>query len=102
MEDTVLKLQDLYNRRFIRKEIADELINEFQSMLDEAKKKLENIKIDKEELKKAEMVKIKREVLLEQKSKLLDMYHNGVISFEVYEELSKDIDAKLLEIESEG
>ena len=102
LEDTILKLQDLYNRRFIKKEIADELINEFQSMLEEAKQRIENIQIEEEDLKKAEMLKLKREVLLEQKSKLLEMYHNGIISFEVYEELSKDIDAKLLEIESES
>ncbi len=102
LEDAILKLKDLYNKRFIKKDIAEELINEFQSMLDEAKQILDNIQINEEELRKAEILKLKREVLLEQKSKLLEMYHNGVISFEVYEELSKDIDSKLLEIESES
>ena len=49
-----------------------------------------------------EVLRIKRRIYMEQKNNLFDMYHNGIITFEVYEELKAEIDATLLELENIG
>jgi len=102
LEDTLDEIEKFYKKRMLHKTSYESLKEEFQKELDELNEELNKLEPDKKALQIEEVLRAKRRFYMEQKNNLYEMYQNGVISFEVYEELKAQIDAKLLEFENMG
>ena len=102
LEDTLDEIEHLYKRRMLHANSYQQLKKELQQQLDELNNELDQLEPDKEALRAEEVLCTKRHIYMEQKNNLYEMYHNGIISFEVYEELKGQIDARLLELENLG
>jgi CPA1 family monovalent cation:H+ antiporter len=101
-ESSIDRLETLYKKHLINKATYEAIKNEYLQKIDELSKQLEEIKPDPQALKTEEFLKLQRRLLTEQKSSLLDMYQNGIISYEVYRNLEKEIDNRLFELENTG
>jgi CPA1 family monovalent cation:H+ antiporter len=102
LEDTLDEVERLHKRRMLHAASYKALKEELQKELDALNTQLDQLEPDKEALRTEEVLRTKRRIYMEQKNNLFDMYHNGMITFEVYEELKAEIDAKLLELENMG
>lgn len=98
----ISELNELQSKKLITDKIYQELIQEYRNKLNELNEMLNQFQIDTDEdVKKEEKLKIKRELLMEEKQFLMDLYHKGEISIAVYKKLAQDIDAEIFEIENE-
>ncbi len=102
LEDTLDEIEHLHKRRMLHAASYKELKEELQKELDHLNNELDELEPDKEALREEEVLRTKRRIYMEQKNSLFEMYQNGMISFEIYEELKSQIDAKLLELENMG
>jgi CPA1 family monovalent cation:H+ antiporter len=102
LQDTLEEIDHLQKRRMLHAKSAKSLKEEFAKELERLETKLDELEPDKEAMLTEEMLRTKRRILMEQKNTLLEMYQNGAISFDAYEELKSQIDAKLLELENMG
>jgi len=102
LEDTIDKIDHLYKKRMIHNISYKNLKEEFQKKLENLNKELNQLEPDKEALQAEEVLRTKRQIYMEEKNNLFEIYQNGIISFEVYEELKTEIDTKLLELENMG
>ena len=102
IQETLEMIDKLASRRFINAQSAKMLRQEFQKKLDELNAMLDELEPDMEVLMHEEVLRIKRRVLMEQKRLLFEMYQNGMISLEVYENIKNEIDEKLFELENMG
>lgn len=102
IEDTIDEISRLKKRRMLHAKSAQNLTQEFEKELEALNSRIDALEPDKSAMLDEEVLRTKRRILMEQKSTLFDMYQNGMISFDVYEELKEDVDAKLLEIENMG
>jgi len=102
LQDTLDEIEHLHKRRMLHAQSAKNLKEEFAKELETLETRLDELEPDKEALLTEEMLRTKRRIMMEQKKSLLEMYQNGAISFDAYEELKNQIDAKLLELENMG
>ena len=102
LEDTIDEIAHLKKRRMLHAQSAGNLTEEFQSELEELNTRIDALEPDKSAMLNEETLRTKRRILMEQKNTLFDMYQNGMINFDVYEELKQEVDAKLLEVENLG
>ena len=86
----------------IHAQSAQNLKEEFSKKLEVLENKLDELEPDKEAMLTEEMLRTKQRILMEQKNSLMEMYQNAAISFDAYEELKTQIDAKLLELKNMG
>lgn len=102
IQDTLDEIERLQKRRMLSKNGAETLEKEFQEQLQALTGRIDRIQPDREALLKEEVLRIKRRMLMLQKQNLLEMYRNGTVSFNVYEEIKRELDSKLLELENMG
>ena len=102
IENTLDEIEHLKKRRMLHAKSAQNLKEEFSQQLSVLQTKLDELVPDKEAMLTEETLRTKRRILMEQKNTLLEMYQNGAISFDAYEELRTQIDTKLLELENIG
>ncbi len=100
IQETLDEIEKLYNRHLITPKSARALKEEFRKQLNAVSKKIETVSIDKEALIHEEVLRTKRRILIQQKAKLLEMYHSGSIGLEAYETLKNELDTRLLELET--
>ncbi len=102
LEDTLDEIERLRKRRMLHASSAKTLKDELKEELKLLNSELDQLEPDKKALLEEEVLRTKRRILMEQKKNLLEIYQNGMISFDVYEELKGQIDAKLVELENLG
>jgi CPA1 family monovalent cation:H+ antiporter len=102
LQDALDEIERLKKRRMLHAKSAQELSQELQAELQEAEKELDAHAPDKEAMLTEEMLRTRRRLLMEQQNALLDRYQNGLLSYDTFEELKSQIDAKLLELENMG
>ena len=102
LHNTLDTLERLHSRRFLSKETLESLKEEYQSRIDELTKALDELQPDRQILTAEETLRIKRRMIMEEKSALLEMYQSGTISYDVYETLKNELDNRLFELENMG
>ena len=100
LQDTLDEIESLHKKRMLHTMSYKILKEELEQDLDKLNRELDALEPEKEALELEEVLRIKRRIYMEQKNNLLDMYYNGMNSFEVCEELKSLIDARLLELEN--
>ncbi len=98
--ETLEELERLRSRRMLTDDSAAVLKEEFGRLLESATLKLDSLQPDRQALVQEEVLQFRRRVIMEQKAKLLEMYQSGAIGSDAYEELQKELDARLLELET--
>ncbi len=96
------ELNHMANVYFTRKDILSELQNEYKNKLEYDSRMLDEMDIEKENIKIEESKWANRHLLLVEKNEVIDAFHHGVISNIVYKKLLANIDKRLLELESEN
>lgn len=94
------KIDKLQAGHRISKKIADTLRAKIQEELDQLNRQLQQIETSEDVIFEEKMLKTKREILMSQIQSLIDMYHNGAITFDAFRALRADFDIKLLELEN--
>lgn len=82
--------------------VLSDLKAEYETMIQRSEEEIGSLSIDREQLHKEEMQRARRQMLLVERNHLLGAFHEGLLSQEVYEKLIEDVDARLLEMETEG
>lgn len=102
LENGMDEIEHFTKKRMLHAESAKNLKEEFAKEVENLHKKLDEMEPDPEVLLNEEVLRTKRRIMMDQKNALLEMYQNGAISFEVYNEMKVQIDTKLLELENVG
>jgi CPA1 family monovalent cation:H+ antiporter len=81
--------------------VISDMQQEYETFIRRNEKQLGSLKIDREELRKEEMQRARRQWLLVERRHVLEEFHQGLLSQRAYERLLEDIDARLLQLETE-
>jgi CPA1 family monovalent cation:H+ antiporter len=76
------------------------LRQEYEDMIRDGEEEMGSLRIDREQLRKEEMQRARRQLLLVERKHLLESFHQGLLSQRIYERLLEDVDARLLELET--
>ncbi|WP_294957033.1 sodium:proton antiporter [Sulfurovum sp.] len=102
LEDALDDLDRAEKRRMLSKSSAENLKEEYQKQLDEAKADLDALDIDRDALVEEETMRFRRREIMAQKANLLELYQNGALNPDAYHHLKSDLDTRLLELENMG
>jgi CPA1 family monovalent cation:H+ antiporter len=94
------ELDRLEQTHFADAAVLSELRDEYRERLHDAEQRVHRLHVKHESLRREELDVARRHLLAVEKSSLIDAFHQGVVSREVYERLLGDLDARLLELES--
>ena len=101
-QDIIDNINSLHKRRFLSTESLESLTNEYQKKIDMLSEELDKTEVDKDTLLKEEVLKTKRRMIMEETKALLERYHSGTISLEVYKTIKHEFDSQLFELENIG
>jgi len=76
------------------------LRKEYQERIKQAEKQMNDLHVERRDLHEQELHWLRRHLLLVEKDKLIDAFHEGILSQDSYERLVADVDARLLQLES--
>jgi len=80
-------------------QLLEQLEEEYERRVSDAEERLRSMHLDDPELRAGEVSRVVRQVLLAERREATEGYRTGLLSADVYEELSADIDARLMEAE---
>jgi CPA1 family monovalent cation:H+ antiporter len=80
--------------------VLPDLKREYETMIRRGEERLSSLRIDRQQLRKEEMQRTRRQLLLMERKHLLETFHQGLLSQRVYERLLEDVDARLLQLET--
>jgi CPA1 family monovalent cation:H+ antiporter len=79
-----------------------ELQEEYEAVIQRGEEEIGALHIDRDQLRKEELERARRQMLLAERKHLLEAFHQGLLSQRVYERLIEDVDARLLGLETES
>jgi monovalent cation:H+ antiporter, CPA1 family len=94
-------LDQMSQDRFQKSSIVPTLRQEYDELIRSVKHGMAEIQPEKEQLDAEEMKWVRRHLLLVEKQRVIDAFHEGRMDQEIYEKLLADIDARLLKVETE-
>ncbi len=95
-------IEQLNRRSSEEQSVISSIREEYEAMIRRDEEELASLRVDWEELRKEEMQRARRRLLLTERTYLLEAFHQGMLSQRVYEKLIGDVDARLLRLETEG
>ena len=96
------EIEDLQRHHIASKKTLEKIAKEYQELKDQLEQNLQQKAPQGDLLRTEEELRVKRHILNVQKARLLEAYHKGTISKDIYERLSAELDAKLLQIDNEN
>ncbi len=98
---TVLdEIESLQRHHIASKETLEKIAKEYEDLKSQIQQNLQQQKPQSELLITEESLRVQRYLINLQKNRLLEAYHKGSISHDVFEKLNAELDAKLLEIDN--
>jgi CPA1 family monovalent cation:H+ antiporter len=95
-------IDQLERGRLKNEGVLSELHEEYEDMIRRSEEELNSLKIDRKQLQREELESARRQLLLTERKHLLEAFHQGMLSQRVYEKLLEDVDARLLQLETES
>ena len=95
------EIEDLQKHHIASKKTLEKIAQEYQELKEQLEQNLQQKIPQGDILRTEEELRVKRHILNVQKARLLEAYHKGTISKDLYERLSAELDAKLLQIDNE-
>jgi CPA1 family monovalent cation:H+ antiporter len=81
--------------------VLSDLHEEYEAMIRRDEEELGSLQIDQNQLRREEIENARRQLLLTERKHVLDAFHQGMLSQRVYERLLEDVDARLLQMETD-
>ncbi|MEJ2724734.1 MAG: Na+/H+ antiporter [Deltaproteobacteria bacterium] len=81
--------------------VLSDLKREYETMMKRDEEQLNSLRIDREQLRREEIQRAKRQLLLAERKHILEAFHQGMLSQRVYENLLQDVDARFLRLETD-
>jgi CPA1 family monovalent cation:H+ antiporter len=78
-----------------------DLKREYETMIQRAERRLGSLRINRKDLQEEEMRRARRQLLLVERRHITDTFHEGMLNQQVYEKLLEDVDARLLQLETD-
>ncbi len=94
------EIEDLQKHHIASKKTLEKIAQEYQELKEQLEQNLQQKIPQGDILRTEEELRVKRHILNVQKARLLEAYHKGTISKDLYERLSAELDAKLLQIDN--
>jgi CPA1 family monovalent cation:H+ antiporter len=94
-------LDQMSQGRFRKSSIVPTLRQEYDEMIQSLEHEMAEIQPEKQQLDAEETKWVRRHLLLVEKQRVIDAFHEGRMDQEIYEKLLADIDARLLKVETE-
>lgn len=95
------EIEQLARRRAAPPAVLDVLRDQYRETADEVRNELRQLNVDSEQVRGAELLRVRHQLLLVEKKALIDAYQQGRIGRPAYERQTADVDARLLRLESE-
>ena len=102
LENTLARVQQLGRKRYLSAKSLATLKEEYIKRIEALNKEIDALEPDREMLMEEELLRIKRQLIMEEKNSLLEMYQSGTISYDVYETIRNELDGQLFELENQG
>ncbi len=94
-------IEQLSRGRLKDDNVLSDLQREYEAMIRHDQEQLGSLRIDRKQLRREEMQRARRQLLLLERKHLLDAFHHGMLSQRAYERLLEDVDARLLQLETD-
>lgn len=94
------EIEYLKHHHIASTETLEKIAQKYQEIKAQAQQNLQQNKPQSKLLTTEESLRVQRYLINLQKSRLLEAYHKGSISHEIFEKLNAELDAKLLEIDN--
>lgn len=100
--DVLVEISHLRDNGLIDPAALDTVEAEYRQRMGDANARLQEINFDPQLRFQEELAQLRRRMLQFEKTRVLEARRRGLIGADAYEELLADIDARLLELESDG
>lgn len=94
------EIDQMARSHFAYGDTLDVLRAEYEKRIKQAREQMNDLHVERSDLHEQELHWLRRHLLLVEKDKLIDAFHEGTLSQESYEHLAADVDARLLRLES--
>jgi CPA1 family monovalent cation:H+ antiporter len=85
----------------IAAQMLDPLRRDYEDRLERAHDEIRQIHVRREEIRREEVRRLRRHLIFTERQEMVEMFREGLVGREVYEELLADTDARLLELEAQ-
>jgi CPA1 family monovalent cation:H+ antiporter len=93
------ELDEMQRTRMAHGAVVDALREEYDERIRRAEAEIDDLHIEKEQLRQEELTRARRHLLLIEKDKVMDAFRQGTVDQRTYERLLADVDARLLELD---
>ncbi|MEJ2144076.1 MAG: Na+/H+ antiporter [Acidobacteriota bacterium] len=94
------ELNEMEHVHFQNRRVLSVLRGEYEGIAQTAREEIEALHVDRELVETEELKWARRHLLLTEKNRVIDAFHQGLLGQDIYERLLADIDARLLRLES--
>ena len=94
------ELNEMEHVRFENREVLSQLRSEYEEIARSIRDRIEALHLERELIETEELKWARRHLLLTEKRRVIEAFHQGLLGQEIYERLLADIDARLLRLES--
>ncbi len=94
------ELNEMEHVHFENRKVLSRLRDEYEEVARDTREKIEDLHVDRELVETEELEWARRHLLLTEKKRVIDAFHQGLLGQDIYEKLLADIDARLLQLES--
>jgi CPA1 family monovalent cation:H+ antiporter len=95
-------IEQLGRSRLKDGDVLSDLQREYETMIRRGEEEISSLHVDREQVREEEMQRARRQMLLVEREHLLESFNRGLLSQRVYERLLEDVDARLLQMETEN
>jgi CPA1 family monovalent cation:H+ antiporter len=95
------ELNNMSSVRFVSRRILSNLQKDYEERIEKAEKRINDLHLDQQQIHGEELQWAHRHLLLTEKNQVIDSFHQGILSQDVYEKLLADIDTRLLRLETD-
>lgn len=94
------ELSEMEHVHFQNRHVLSGLREEYEEVARNAREEIEGLHVDRELVETEELKWARRHLLLTEKNRVINAFHQGLLGQDIYERLLADIDARLLQLES--
>jgi Na+:H+ antiporter len=94
------EIERMTRGRFANPDVLAALRDEYRAALERTENHMRELDIDVEQFQEEEVHWVRRHLLLVERDRVTDSFHEGILGQSVYDRLLADIDARLLRLES--
>ena len=96
----LVEINQMEHVHFENRAVLADLREEYERTARDTREKIEQMHVERELIEAEELTWARRHLLLTEKNRVINAFHQGLLGQDIYERLLADIDARLLQLES--